>query len=72
MYTNSVSSSSIWSIDMILSDAPIQCQSWHGSDGNKVVPCIPQNSSITEALPSDCLVSYTEHSLKESFSSAER
>ena len=35
------------------------------------VLCIPQSSSITGASPSDCLVSYPEHSLKESYPSAE-
>ena len=31
----------------------------------------PQSTSITWASPSDCLVSYPEHSLGESYSSAE-
>ena len=34
-----------------------------GSDGNEGVLCIPQSSSITGTLPSDCLVSYLGHSL---------
>ena len=39
------------------------------SDGNKRILCIPQ--SITEASPSDCLVSYQGHSLGSSYTSAE-
>ena len=42
-----------------------------GSDGNKRVPRIPQSSSITGALPSDCLVSYPGYSLGEFYPSAE-
>ena len=34
-----------------------------GSNGNEGVLRIPQNSSITEASPSDCLVSYLGHLL---------
>ena len=34
-----------------------------GSDGSERVLCIPQSSSITGTLPSDCLVSYSGHSL---------
>ena len=41
-----------------LSGATIQGQSWLGSDGNEGVLLIPQSSSITEASPSDYLVSY--------------
>ena len=44
-------------------------QSEPGSDGNEGVLRIPQ--SITGASPSDCLVSYQEHSLGESYSTAE-
>ena len=32
-------------------------QGWPGSDGNEGVLHIPQSSSITGTLPSDCLVS---------------
>ena len=39
--------------------------------GAMAILCIPQSSSITEASPSDCLVSYSEHSLGESYSSVE-
>ena len=35
------------------------------SDGNKGVLRIPQSSTITGTSPSDCLVSYTWHSLEE-------
>ena len=41
-----------------------------GSDGNEGVLHIPQNSSITGASPSDCLMSYPGHSLGESYFSA--
>ena len=44
---------------MTLLGATTPGQSGPESDGNKEVLCIPQNSSITEASPSDCLVSYT-------------
>ena len=40
-----------------------ELQSGPGSYGNKRVLHIPQSSSITEASPSDCLVSYLGHSL---------
>ena len=46
-----------------LSGATILAQSVPESDGNKGVPHIPQNSSITGTSPSDCLVSYAGHSL---------
>ena len=42
-----------------------------GSDGNKRVLRIPQSSGITGASTSNCLVSYLEHSLGESYPSAE-
>ena len=41
------------------------------NDGNKGVLRIPLSSSITEALISDCFVSYPRHSLEEPYSSAE-
>ena len=44
---------------------------WTWSDGNKGVLHIPQNSSFAGASPSDCLMSYTGHSLGESYPSAE-
>ena len=62
--------SSIWLIDRTLSGATTQGQSGPGRDGNKSVLHIPQISSITEASPSDCLVSYPGHSLGESYPSS--
>ena len=53
-----MSNSSIWPIDRSLSDANTPGQSGPGSDGNEGVLHILQSSSITEASPSDCLVSY--------------
>ena len=41
------------------------------SDGNNGILDIPQSSSITGASPSDCLESYPEHLLGESYLSAE-
>ena len=38
-------------------------QSGPGSNGNEGVLRIPQSSSITGTLPSDCLVSYPGHLL---------
>ena len=62
-----MSNSSIWPIDRILSGTTTLSQSEPGSDNNKGVLCIPQSSSITSsitgALPSDCLVSYPGHLL---------
>ena len=49
---------SIWSIDRILSGATTPGQSEPGSNGNERVLCIHQSSCITEASPSDCLLSY--------------
>ena len=62
--------SSIWPIERNLSGATSPGQSGPSSDGNEGVLCIPQSSSITEALPSDCLMSYLGHSLEESYPSA--
>ena len=45
-----------------LSGATTPGQTGPGSNGNEEVLCIPQRSSITEASPSDCLVSYPGHS----------
>ena len=64
--------SSIWPIDRTLSDATTPGQGGPESDDNKGVLCIPQTFSITGASPSDCLVSYTGHSLGESYPSAEK
>ena len=48
---------------MALSGATTPGQSGHGSDGNEGVLHIPQSSSTAGTSPSDCLVSYPEHSL---------
>ena len=48
---------------MTLSGATTMGQIGPGSNGNEGVLCIPQSSSITGTSPSDCLVSYTGHSL---------
>ena len=47
-------------------------QSGHGSNGHEEVLRLPQNSSITVASPSTCLMSYPGHSLRKgSYSSVE-
>ena len=48
---------------MVLSGATTLGQSGPGSNGNEGVPRIPQSPSITGTSRSDCLVSYTGHSL---------
>ena len=58
-----MSTSSIEPIDGTLSGATIPGQSELVSDGNEGVLRILQSSSITDVSPSDCLVSYTGHSL---------
>ena len=63
--------SSIWPIDKTLSGAVNPVQSGPESDGNKGIFCIPQSSSVTGASLSNYLPSYPEHSLEESYSSAE-
>ena len=55
--------SSIWPIDRTLSGATTPGQRGPRSDGNEGILRIPQSSSITGTSPSDCLVSYLEHSL---------
>ena len=50
-------SRSIWPINRILIGATPPGQSGPGSDGNEGLRHIPR-SDKTEALPSDCLVSY--------------
>ena len=62
--------SSIWHIDRTLSGASTPGQSGPRSDGNEGVLCILQSTEITEASPSDCLVSYPGHSVGESYLSA--
>ena len=66
-----MSNNSIWPIDWTLSGATTLDQSGPGNDGIKGVLCIPQSSSITGTSPSDCLVSYPEHLLGESYPSTE-
>ena len=66
-----MSNSSIWPIDRTLSGATTLGQSGSWSNGNEGVLYIPQSSSITGASLSDCLVSYSKHSLEESYSSVE-
>ena len=64
--------SSTWSIDRTLSGATTPGQSKPGSDGYKGVLYIPHSSSIIRTSPSDRLVSYTGHSLWESYFSVEK
>ena len=54
-----------------LSGATTADQRRPGSDGNEGVLHIPQSSNISGASPSDCLLSYSGHSLEESYPSAE-
>ena len=63
--------SSFGPIGRTLSGATAPGQSGPGINGNYGVLCIPQSSSITGTLPSDCLVSYAGHWL-ESYPSAEK
>ena len=58
-----MSNSSIWPKDRTLPVATTSGQSGPGSNGNEEVLCIPQCSSVTDASPSDCLMSYQGHSL---------
>ena len=46
-----------------LSGATTPGQSGPKTNGNELVLCVPQSSSISEALPSYYLVSYPEYSL---------
>ena len=62
--------SSIWPIRRTQSGATNLERSGPGSDGNERVLCIPQSSDITGISPSDCLVSYPQHSLVGSYPSA--
>ena len=55
----------------IPSDANTPGQNGPGSNGNERVLRFLQSSSFIEALPFYCLVSCPEHSLGESYSSAE-
>ena len=70
-FSTSTLFSSIRLIDRNLSDATTSGQSGTGSDGNKGAFCILQSSRITGASPSDFLVSYLGHSLREFYPFAE-
>ena len=59
-------------IDRILSGAITLNQSGHGHDGNKRELYILQSSNITGTSTSDCLMSYSGCSLKESYPSSEK
>ena len=50
-------------MDRILSGATTPGQSGPGSDDNEGVLHIPKKCGITEATPSDCIMSYPGHSL---------
>ena len=63
--------SSFCPIDRTLSGVTILGQRGNGSDVNEEVLSISQSSSITGTSPSDCLVSYPEHSFGESYLYAE-
>ena len=56
-----MSNSSTWPTDRTLSGTTTLSQSGPGSDGNELVLCIPQSSSITRALTSECLMSYPRY-----------
>ena len=66
-----MSNISIWPINRTLSGDTTPGQRGPVSDGNKGVLRISQSSSITEALPSDCLMSYPGYWFGESYPSAE-
>ena len=70
-FSTSTHFSSFWSIDRTLLGATTPGQSAPRSDGNEGVLHIPQRSSITGTLPSDCLVSYPGHLLGVPYPSAE-
>ena len=70
-FSISIQFSSIWPIERTLSAATTLGQSAPGSDGNEGVFGIPQSSSLTRTLPSDCLGSYLGHSFRGSYPSTE-
>ena len=70
-YIVQMSNSSIKLIDRNLTGATTLGQSGQRSDINEGVLHIPPNFSITEASPSDGLVSYAGHLLEEFYSPAE-
>ena len=57
---------------MTLSGVTTPGQSRPGNIGNEEVLRNPQSSSITGTSSSDCLMSYSEHSLVRSYSSVEK
>ena len=66
-----MSNSSIWPIDRTLSRATTSGQSESGSDGNEGGYFAFFKAPLTRALSLDGLMSYAEHLLGESYSSAE-
>ena len=62
-YFKQYSSAQVHSLFLFDPGATTSGQSGPGSNGNKGVPRIPQSSSNTGTLPSDCLVSYPGHLL---------
>ena len=62
---------SIWLIDRALSSATTPGQNESESDGNEKVLSVPQSSSITEAVPSDYLMSYIRTLVGGSYLTAE-
>ena len=64
--------SSIWPIERSYEVLPFQAKVDLGAIANEGVLHIPQRSSVTGTLPSDCLVSKSGHSLGESYPSAEK
>ena len=65
-----MSNSTSWPIDRTLSGATTPDQNGPESNGNERVLHISESSSITRTSPSDCLVLYPGHSLRE-FNSCE-
>ena len=61
----------IWPIVRAVSGATTLSQSRPGSDGKDRLLYIPKSASITGTSPSYCLISYSGHSLGESYPSAE-
>ena len=66
-----MSNSSILVIDRTLLGSTTPGQGGPGSDSNEVVQRICQSSNITGASPSDYLLSYPGHALRESYLSLE-
>ena len=57
---------STWPMDRNVLSATTTGRSGPGTNGYEQVLPIHQSSSITETSPSNCLMSYPEHSLEES------